>query len=159
MAAPWRDARRPPATHHRRVNAHRTHHTDTPGIVGGHGHVVILVEDDSSLRAALERVLRASGFDARAYASAEAALAANGLDWADCLVVDLNLPAMSGLDLIERLRQRGVKAPAVAITAQDEPRVRDEVRRRGVQHFLAKPFLGSALIRLVDTAVAGAHRH
>lgn len=141
------------------MNAHRTHRSDTPGIVGGHGHVVILVEDDASLRAALERVLRASGFDARTYASAEAALAANGLDWADCLIVDLNLPAMSGLDFIERLRQRGVKAPAVAITAQDEPRVRDEVRRRGVQHFLAKPFLGSALIRVVDTAVGGAHRH
>lgn len=129
--------------------------TETPGIVDRHGHVVILVEDDTGLRAALERVLRASGFDARAYDSAEAALAANGLDWADCLIVDLNLPAMSGLDLIDSLRRRGVQAPAIAITAHDEPRVRDDVRRRGVEHFLAKPFLGSALIRLVDTLVAG----
>jgi len=123
-------------------------------IVDRHGHVVILVEDDAGLRGALERVLRASGFEAQSYASAEAALADRRLAWADCLVVDLNLPAMSGLDLVDRIRQHGVTVPTVLITAHDEPRVRDEVRRRGIQHFLAKPFLGSALVRLLDGAIA-----
>lgn len=99
------------------------------------------------------RLLSARRFETKAFASAEAALADRDLDWPDCLVVDLNLPAMSGLDLVERLRQRGVTAPAVAITANDEARVRDEVRRRGVQHFLAKPFLGSALVALLEQIV------
>jgi two-component system, LuxR family, response regulator FixJ len=81
-------------------------------------------------------------------------LADSDLDWPDCLVVDLNLPAMSGLDLVDRLRQRGVTAPAVMISAQDEARVRDELRRRGIRHFLPKPFLGSALVRTVDAALA-----
>lgn len=116
--------------------------------------MVILVEDDEGLRAALKRVLRAWGFETKAFASAEDALADNGLDWPDCLVVDLNLPAMSGLDLVDRLRQRGVTAPAVMISAQDEARVRDELRRRGIRHFLPKPFLGSALVRTVDAALA-----
>lgn len=119
--------------------------------------MVILVEDDEGLRGALGRVLRASGFEAQAYASAEAALADRDLDWPDGLVVDLNLPAMSGLDLVDRLRQRGVKAPAVVITANDGARVRAEVRRRGIEHLLAKPFLGSALVGLLDTMLGGRH--
>jgi FixJ family two-component response regulator len=118
------------------------------------GRVVILVEDDAALRAALERLLRASGFEAQAYDSAEAALALQG-DWADCLVVvDLNLPKTSGLDLIDRLRGRGLTAPAVVITAHDELSVRREVRRRGIEHFLAKPFPGRALVLLLDDVIA-----
>ena len=135
-----------------RVNLTQSHQRD---IVDRHGHVVILVEDDAGLRGALERVLRASGFEAQSYASAEAVLADHRLEWADCLVVDLNLPAMSGLDLVDRIRQHGATVPTVLITAHDEPRVRDEVRRRGIQHFLAKPFLGSALVRLLDSVIAG----
>jgi FixJ family two-component response regulator len=117
--------------------------------------VVVLVEDDDGLRAALKRLLRAWGFEARAYADAEAALADPDLDWPECLVVDLNLPAMSGLELVDRLRQRGVLAPAVVISAQDQARVRDELRCRGIEHFLPKPFLGSELVRTVDAALAG----
>lgn len=124
---------------------------------GRQGNVVVLVEDDDGLRAALVRVLGARRFETRAYASAEDALADRDLDWPDCLVVDLNLPAMSGLDLVDRLRRRGVRAPAVAISANDEARVRDEVRRRGIEHFLAKPFLGSALVALLE-AVVGRQR-
>ena len=129
-------------------------HSTPRDVVDRHGHVVILVEDDAGLRGALERVLRASGFEAQSYASAEAALADHRLECADCLVVDLNLPAMSGLDLVDRVRQHGVTAPTVLITAHDEPRVRDEVKRRGIQHLLAKPFLGSALVRLLDGVIA-----
>ena len=124
-------------------------------IVDRHGHVVILVEDDAGLRGALERVLRASGFEAQSYASAEAALADHRLEWADCMVVDLNLPAMSGLDLVDCIRQHGVTVPTVLITAHDESHVRDEVKRRGIQHLLAKPFLGSALVQLLDSVIAG----
>jgi FixJ family two-component response regulator len=123
-------------------------------VVDRHGHVVILVEDDDGLRAALERMLRASGFEAQAYESAEDALADHDREWPDCLVVDLNLPKMSGLDLVDCLRQRGVTAPAVIITAHDRPSVRAEVQRRGIEHFLAKPFLGSTLVRLLDDVIA-----
>lgn len=149
-AARGKDAASAGRAHDWCVKPARSH----PDIVDRQGHVVILVEDDDGLRGALERVLRASGFEAQAYASGEAALADHGSDWADCLVVDLNLPAMSGLDLVDHIRQRGVTAPVVMITANDEPHVRDQVQRRGVEHFLAKPFPGSALVRLLDGAIA-----
>jgi FixJ family two-component response regulator len=132
--------------------------SDSPAVVHRHGRVIVLVEDDAGLRTALERVLSASGFDAQAYGSAEAVLGDGFFAGADCLVVDLNLPAMSGLDLVDRLRSRGVDAPAVVITAHDEARIRDEVQRHGIEHFLAKPFLGSALVRLIDSIVAGTSR-
>jgi hypothetical protein len=66
-----------------RMNLTQSHRRD---VVDRHGHVVILVEDDAGLRGALERVLRASGFEAQPYASAEAVLADNRLEWADCLL-------------------------------------------------------------------------
>jgi FixJ family two-component response regulator len=121
-----------------------------PDLVQRHGRVVILVEDDAGLRAALERMLRTAGFEAQGYADAEAALADHSVDWADCLVIDVGLPALSGFDLLQMLRARGVTAPAVVISAQDEQRLRREAERRGAEHFLAKPFLGSALLRLLD---------
>ena len=86
----------------------------------------------------------------QASASAEGALLLFDCEKVDCLVVDLNLPAMSGLDLIDRLRERHVEVPAVVISAQDGPRIRAAARARGVSDFLAKPFLGSALIRVLD---------
>lgn len=140
--------------------AGRTHHWgamtashERPDLVQRHGRVVILVEDDAGLRVALERMLRTAGFEAQAYADAEAALADRSLDLADCMVIDVGLPALSGFDLLQRLRDRGVTAPAVVISAQDEQRLRQEAGRRGVTHFLAKPFLGSALLRLLDALI------
>jgi len=124
-----------------------------PDLVQRHGRVVILVEDDAGLRAALERMLRTAGFEAQAYADAEAALVDRTVDWADCMIIDVGLPALSGFDLLQRLRDRGVTAPAVVISAQDEQRLRREAERRGVTHFLAKPFLGSALLRLLDGVI------
>jgi FixJ family two-component response regulator len=141
------DAVDPIAAHDGAVNAPASR---TPDVVDRHGRVVILVEDDAGLRCALERLLRASGFDAKSFGSAEEALRIFDQEPVDCLVVDVNLPAVSGLDLIDRLRERQVAVPAIVISAQDEQHIRSAARTRGVSHFLAKPFLGSALIRALD---------
>ena len=114
----------------------------------------MLVEDDAGLREALERRLRSYGIEVRAYPSAELALADDGQKGADCLILDLDLPNMSGLDLVDCLRQRGVAVPAVIMTAYDKPSARAEARRRGVRHFLAKPFSGSALAQLLEEVIA-----
>jgi FixJ family two-component response regulator len=127
---------------------------DSRDVVDRYGRVVILVEDDEGRRLVLERMLRAFGFEAQAYGSAEAALANHSQDWADCMVVDLNLPKMSGLDLVDCLRGRGVSAPAVVITGDVRPCMRAEVRRRGIKHLLAKPFPGGELVRLLDDVIA-----
>lgn len=119
-----------------------------------HRHVVILVEDDEGLRVALLRLLRASGFSACGYASAEALLDDARAAPADCLVVDVHLPAMSGLELVTRLRRRGLRVPAVAISAHDEAGVREAVRSGGVERFLGKPFPGRALVSAVNELIA-----
>lgn len=118
-------------------------------------HVVILVEDDEGLRVALLRLLRAGGFSVCGYGSAEALLDDPRAARADCLVVDIHLPAMSGLELVDRLRRRGLQAPAVAISAHDEAGVREAARRRGVERFLGKPFLGRTLVSTVSELIAG----
>lgn len=129
-----------------------------PSAHGLHHLSVAIVEDDDGLRMALQRMLRAWGYHTLSYDSAEAALGDAVVALADCLVVDLNLPAMSGLDLVERLRQRGVHAPAVAISAHDEAPLRQRMRQCGIEHFLAKPFRGSALVRSVDAALGERRR-
>ena len=78
--------------------------------------LVLVVEDDDSMREAIARLLQAAAFDTMAYASAEALLAAGPGSGAACVVSDFKLPAMSGLDLLERLRERGLDLPVVLIT-------------------------------------------
>ncbi len=77
------------------------------------GGTVVVVDDDDGLRAAMLRVLDAAGLEARGYANAEELLAERASQSATCLVVDLDLPGMSGLDLVDLLRHRGVTAPAL----------------------------------------------
>ena len=118
------------------------------------GPKVLLVEDDDSMREAIERLLGAAGFECAAYASAEAMLANfAGLD-AACIISDLKLPAMSGLDLLAELRTRGWKSPLILITAHDAPGLREDALRRGATSYLAKPFRGTALLDAVNAAVA-----
>jgi len=114
---------------------------------------VILVEDDEGLRLALLRLLRAFGFSACGYASAEGLLDDPRPPPADCLVVDLHLPAMSGLELMTRLRRSGLRAPAVAISAHDDAGTREAVRSLGIERFLGKPFLGKTLIDTVNELI------
>lgn len=123
---------------------------DTP--VAPTPRVVVLVEDDDGLRNALDRMLRACGFEVWTYASAEDALAACDDYSMHCLIVDLNLPAMSGLDMIDRLQSLGIRTPVIIISAQDGERVRASAFDRGAVGFLAKPFPGSMLIDAVDVA-------
>ena len=114
---------------------------------------VLVVEDDESMRQAVERILGLAGFEPRAYASAEALLAAGTAEGAACVVSDLRLPAMSGLELLAALRARGFRAPLVLITAYDEPGLAEEATRRGAAHYLAKPFQGIALLAAVRAAI------
>jgi FixJ family two-component response regulator len=110
---------------------------------------VVVVEDDASMRRAIQRLLDAAGFESVVYASAEGALA-NRIDQeAACVVSDLKLPGMSGLDLLARLRTQGASPPLILITAHDAPGRREETVRAGAAAYLAKPFAGTALLDLI----------
>ena len=117
------------------------------------GKRVLVVEDDESMRQATERLLNASGFATAVYGSAEELLAVGPAEGDACVVSDLKLPGMSGLELLAELRTRGRVRPLILITAHDSPDVRKEAERNGVAGYLAKPFLGSALVALIRAAI------
>ena len=111
---------------------------------------VLVVDDDEGMREALKNLLDAAGFEAVAFGSAEALLREGIIDGAVCVISDIRLPSMSGLDMLAALRARGEQIPVIAITAHDEPGVRDEAKRCGAAAYLAKPFLGTVLLAAIE---------
>lgn len=116
----------------------------------GDGRRILVIDDDDGMREAIESLLDAAGFETTVYASAEALLAGGAIDGAICIVSDLKLPAMSGLELISALHARGARPPVIVITAHDAPHAREEAERRGAAAYIAKPFSGSALLAAIE---------
>jgi RNA polymerase sigma factor (sigma-70 family) len=115
---------------------------------------IVVVEDDASMSQAMERVLRAGGFAPALFVSAEAALEAGAPEAADCLVLDIHLPGMSGLELYQRLAVAGNARPVIFITARDGSAVRLEAERLGgAGSYLPKPFSGRALLDAITQAL------
>jgi CheY-like chemotaxis protein len=107
-----------------------------------------VVEDDDGLRAAILRMLGACRWEAIGFRSAENFLHAAALKELDCMVLDLYLPGISGFMLLEEARKRGVQAPAIMITAQDDAKVRERVLLADAL-YLPKPFTGDLLASTV----------
>jgi FixJ family two-component response regulator len=101
---------------------------------------------------AIERFLRAGGFAALTFASAEAALEAGVAAESDCLVLDVSLPGMSGFDLYRRLALAGEQSPAIFITAHDQQAIREEAEGMGAVSYIPKPFSGRTLLDAVTPA-------
>lgn len=114
---------------------------------------VLVVDDDVSQRGATVRLLKAMGFLARGFASAEELLSSPHLNEACCLIVDVAMPGMSGLDLQERLIAQGRLVPMVFITAFSDERVRSQAMKHGAIGFLTKPFDESVLLECVNEAL------
>ena len=117
------------------------------------GRKVLIVEDDDSMRRAIERLFSVANFATAVYRSAEELLATGPVEGDACVVSDLKLPGMSGLELLAELHARGWQRPLILITAHDSPAVREEAAQSGVAAYLAKPFLGSALVAAVKAAI------
>ena len=119
-----------------------------------HSPTIVVVEDDASMSKAIGTILRAGGFTPLMFASAEAALELDVAKMADCLVLDIMLPGMSGFDLYRRLAFFGADVPAIFITAHDEAPVREEAERIGPNScFIPKPFSGRTLLEAVAQAL------
>jgi two-component system response regulator FixJ len=114
---------------------------------------VLLVEDDDSFREAIGRLLDASDVESASYASAEALLSDAAMTDVACVVSDLKLPGMSGLDLLAELRTKGEWPPLILMTAHDEPGRREEARNRGAVAYLVKPFTLAQLLDAIHSAV------
>ena len=114
---------------------------------------VALVDDDASVRKALGRLLAASSFDITTFASARDFLKSLKSEAPECLIVDLHMPELTGLDLQRRLRHAGITIPTIVITAYNEPILRERCEYEGAVAFLIKPLDGRMLVGAINTAV------
>jgi DNA-binding response OmpR family regulator len=114
--------------------------------------LILLVDDDPALLGALSFAFETDGFSVAAYMDAESALARAPTTPVSCLVLDLNLPGMSGLALLEGLRAGGETAPAVLITTNPPATIRAKAQAAGAE-IVEKPLLGDTLRRKVGDLV------
>ena len=114
--------------------------------------LVVLVDDDKAMLRSLERLLNASGFDTEVFSSAEAFLARNSAREAACLVLDIHLGGMSGIELRRRLAASGSAVPVVFMTAFDDESTHDKAMEAGCVACLHKPFPARMLIGAIETA-------
>ena len=122
--------------------------------------IISIVDDDESVRMATEGLVRSLGFVARTFASGEAFLSSSGKHETGCLIVDVQMPKMSGLELQSALRAKGCRTPIIFLTAFPEERYRDQAFRNGAIGFLSKPFDSQVLIDLLAAALSSAkHPH
>ena len=115
--------------------------------------VISVVDDDASVRAATNNLLSSHGYAVHTFASAEDFLQSAHLDNSSCVVADVQMTGMSGLDLLRHVRTRGNDVPFVFITAFPDESVRAQALRAGAVGFLAKPFTGPVLIGCIETAL------
>jgi FixJ family two-component response regulator len=119
-------------------------------------HVISIIDDDESVREATKSLVRSLGYKAAVFASAEEYLQSNWLDDSSCLITDLHMPGMSGVDLQDRLIADGRQIPMIFVTAYYEEKVRDRVLDAGAYGFLRKPFNDESLIECLDKALSSA---
>jgi FixJ family two-component response regulator len=117
--------------------------------------VVVVVDDDESVRESLPDLLKEFGFKVLAFSSADEFLASESVDRTQCLVLDMVMPGMSGLDLQAELKNRGRKIPIIFITAQKDEVIRKRVIDQGAVDVLLKPFSDTALKKALSKAIDG----
>jgi len=115
--------------------------------------MVAVVDDDESFRDALQRLLRSGGFRVRSFASAEDFLKSGQQHEAGCLIADIRMPGMSGLDLQAKLNADHCAIPTIFISAHGDEKMRLQAMRGGAVKFLAKPFDDAVLLESVRTAL------
>jgi FixJ family two-component response regulator len=115
--------------------------------------LVTVVDDDESVRDALKGLLQSVGFAAEIFSSAEELLGSDVLDRTSCLIVDVHMPVMTGLELQCRLGNRQLRIPMIFITARDDPPARAQAVKAGAIDFLQKPFAGDTLLGAIRAAL------
>jgi FixJ family two-component response regulator len=119
-----------------------------------HERVVSVVDDDESIRQAVEGLLRSVGLQVVTFASAEEFLGSHALWSTGCLVLDLSMPDMDGLQLQRSLDRHGHRMPIIIVTARDDDEAGTRALGAGAAGFLKKPFDGAVLLSAVQSALA-----
>jgi FixJ family two-component response regulator len=113
---------------------------------------IFIIDDDPSMLRSIERLLKVHQFDVKAFESAEAALDSDGLSDAGCLVLDIDLGGMSGIELKRHLVGSGVFVPVIFITGKDSETVRKAALEVGCAAYLSKPFAANQLTDAIEKA-------
>jgi FixJ family two-component response regulator len=122
-----------------------------------HTPVIAIVDDDESFRRATLSFIRSLGYSAAAFPSADAFLNSNVLGNTDCLITDVQMPGMSGIELQSHLMAQGLRLPVIFVTAFPETEARGHALRAGAIGFLGKPFVDENLINCLNKALATRH--
>ena len=122
-------------------------------VTNGKTKLVAIVDDDDSLRDALHGLLKAVGLPAIAFASAEEFLKSGQQHQTSCLIADIRMPGISGLELQAQLNAERCRIPIIFITAHGDAKMRMQALRAGAVEFLAKPFDNNALLESVRAAL------
>lgn len=115
--------------------------------------VIAIIDDDRSVRVATESLVLSLGYIVRTYASAEEFLHSPSTEDVACLVVDVHLSGMNGVELQGQLERQGRGTPIIFITAFPDERVKARAIRHGAAGFLTKPFDGNVLVKCLETAL------
>ena len=116
--------------------------------------LIAIVDDDESVRDALTSLLHAVGWQAEAFASAEAFLQSGQVHTTACVLLDVRLPGLSGLELQRQLRASHAHLPIIFMTAHGNDAMRAQALHAGAVAFFAKPFHDTALLEAIHTALA-----
>ncbi len=116
--------------------------------------LVSVVDDDESVRESLPDLLREFGFASQAFSSAEAFLSSDCVNETKCLLLDVSMPGMNGLDLYRELKLRGKHIPVIFMTAKKNETVRPRVLEQGAVECLFKPFSEKALLDALNAAIS-----
>jgi FixJ family two-component response regulator len=114
---------------------------------------IAVVDDDDFVRNSMESLVRSLGLRVATFCSAEAFLASSSLDDTDCLITDLQMPGISGLELQQRLLAEGRRTPIIIITAFPEERSRRKAELAGAAGFFAKPCDGQLMVECILAAL------
>jgi len=117
--------------------------------------VISIVDDDPFVREAMSGLVRSLGFDAVTFPSAEDFLQSTQVDETTCLITDVQMPGLTGIDLQSHLISRGSAVPIIFVTASPERRIEAQARSAGAAGFLNKPFDDKALIECLSQALGG----
>jgi len=116
--------------------------------------LIAIVDDDESLKSALQDLIESDGLSALCFGSAEQFLNSEARHKAACLIADIRMPGMSGLELQAELKAEGCRIPIIFITAHGDAEMRTLAMRDGAVEFLAKPFDDAILLEIVHAALA-----
>jgi FixJ family two-component response regulator len=121
--------------------------------IQGKTKLVAIVDDDELMRSALQGLLKSAGLPVRAFASAEEFLNSGNCEQAACLITDIRMPGISGLELQAKLKAEHFRIPTIFITAHGDAKLRMQALRAGAVEFLAKPFDDEVLLDIVRAAL------